>query len=152
VTPFTVNFTLQGKYLPQLGCAGRRVRLRELSLGGHLNADYNESELAAMLKFMVVLYRRKDLTPSQFAKHLHEIHGPLARKLPGLRRYVQNYPASDPKRKAPAWDAIVELYWDDRAAMEAAWKSPEGAASDADLPLFVDMERTSWSVVKEVEG
>jgi len=103
-----------------------------------------------MLKFMVVLYRRKDLTPSQFAKHLSEIHGPLARKLPGLRKYVQNYPASDPNRKAPPWDAIVELYWDDRATMEAAWASPEGAASDADLPLFVDTERTSWSVVEEV--
>jgi hypothetical protein len=35
--------------------------------------------------------------------------------------------------------------------MEAAWRSPEGAASDADLPLFVDMERTSWSVVEAFE-
>ena len=104
-----------------------------------------------MLKFMVMLYRRKDLSPSQFAKHLREIHGPLARKLPGLRKYVQNYPVQDAKRNPPAWDAIVELYWDDRDAMEAAWRSPEGAASDADLPLFVDMERTSWSVVEEVE-
>lgn len=104
-----------------------------------------------MLKFMVVLCRRKDLSPSQFAKHLREIHGPLARKLPGLRKYVQNYPSADPRRNAPTWDAIVELYWDDRVAMEAAWESPEGAASDADLPLFVDMERTSWSVVEEVE-
>ena len=103
-----------------------------------------------MLKFMVVLFRRKDLTKSQFDRHLREIHGPLARKLPGLRKYVQNYPVADEKRSFPAWDAIVELYWDDGDAMEAAWKSPEGAASDADLPLFVDMERTSWSVVEEV--
>lgn len=104
-----------------------------------------------MLKFMVVLCRRKDLSSADFAKHLREVHGPLARRLPGLRKYVQNYPAADPTRKAPAWDAIVELYWEDRAAMEAAWRSPEGAASDADLPLFVDMERTSWSVVEAFE-
>jgi uncharacterized protein (TIGR02118 family) len=103
-----------------------------------------------MLKFMVVLYRRKDLSSSQFARHLREIHGPLARKLPGLRKYVQNYPVADEKRNTPTWDAIVELYWDNRATMEAAWESPEGAASDADLPLFVDMERVSWSVVEEV--
>lgn len=103
-----------------------------------------------MLKFMVVLQRRQAMTAAEFVKHLREVHGSLARKLPGLRKYVQNYPAADPTRKA-AWDAIVELYWDDRTAMEAAWQSPEGAASDADLPLFVDMERTSWSVVEAFE-
>jgi uncharacterized protein (TIGR02118 family) len=104
-----------------------------------------------MLKFMVVLYRREGMTIAEFALHLRDVHGPLARKLPGLRKYVQNYPVADTKRDTPAWDAIVELYWDNRAAMEAAWESPEGAASDADLPLFVEMERTSWSVVEEVE-
>lgn len=102
-----------------------------------------------MLKFMVVLYRRRGISSKEFRKHLCDIHGPLARRLPGLRKYVQNYPAQDTKRTAPPWDAVVELYWDDRDAMEAAWKSPEGAASDADLPLFVDMERTSWAVVEE---
>lgn len=104
-----------------------------------------------MLKFMVVLYRRKGMSSAEFEKHLRSVHGPLARKLPGLRKYVQNYPAADPKRMPPPWDAIVELYWGDWVAMEAAWDSPEGAASDADLPLFADMEHTSWSVVKEVE-
>jgi uncharacterized protein (TIGR02118 family) len=105
-----------------------------------------------MLKFMVVLQRRQGMSAAEFVKHLREVHGPLARRLPDLRKYVQNYPAADPARKAPAWDAIVELYWDDRTTMEAAWRSPEGAASDADLSLFVDMERTSWSVVEEIEG
>lgn len=105
-----------------------------------------------MLKFMVVLYRRKGMSSAEFERHLRDIHGPLARKLPGLRKYVQNYPAADLTRRAPAWDAIVELYWDNATAMEEAWASPEGAASDADLPLFVDMERTSWSVVVEVQG
>ena len=105
-----------------------------------------------MLKFMVVLYRRKDMTEAGFRTHLRDIHGPLAMKLPGLRRYIQDYPADDGKRKAPAWDAIVELYWDVWAAMEKAWASPEGAASDADLEMFVDLERTAWSVVEPLEG
>jgi hypothetical protein len=34
--------------------------------------------------------------------------------------------------------------------MEAAWASPQGKASDADLPLFVDLTRTTWSVVEEI--
>ena len=45
---------------------------------------------------------------------------------------------------------IVELYFDDRDAMEAAWASPEGSASDADLPAFAALTRTTWSVVEEV--
>jgi uncharacterized protein (TIGR02118 family) len=103
-----------------------------------------------MLKFAVVIYRRKGLTRAEFRRHLEEIHGPLVLRLPGLRKYTQNYVSDDPKRKAPGWDAIVELWFDDQASMEAAWASAQGAASDADLPAFTDLTRTSWSVVEEV--
>jgi uncharacterized protein (TIGR02118 family) len=103
-----------------------------------------------MLKFMVVLVRRRDLTPEQFRQHLEHIHAPLANALPGLRHYRQNHVVPDPKRKHPDWDAIVELYFDDWKSMEAAWASPQGAASDADLPTFADVSRTTWSVVEEV--
>ena len=103
-----------------------------------------------MLKFMVVICRRPDLTREQFRRHLQEIHGPLAKNLPGLRKYVQNIVRDDAKRKSPGWDAVVELYFDDWTSMEAAWASPQGAASDADLPAFADLTRTTWSVVDEV--
>ena len=103
-----------------------------------------------MLKFMVVLYRRPDLTGEQFRRHLEQVHAPLAKNLPGLKHYEQNHVVPDPKRKSPGWDAIVELYFDDRAAMEAAWASPQGAASDTDLPAFADLTRTTWSVVEEI--
>jgi uncharacterized protein (TIGR02118 family) len=103
-----------------------------------------------MLKFMVVLYRRPDLTPERFRHHLEEIHAPLAKALPGLRHYKQNQVLADPKRKHPEWDAIIELYFDDRESMEDAWSSPQGKASDADLPAFADLSRTTWSVVEEL--
>jgi uncharacterized protein (TIGR02118 family) len=103
-----------------------------------------------MVKFMVVIHKRQGMTPEDFRRHLQEVHGPLAKQLPGLRKNVQNYACVDPKRKPPGWDAIVELYFDDWPAMEAAWASPQGAASDADLPLFADMRLTTWSAVEEV--
>ena len=103
-----------------------------------------------MLKFMVVLYRREDLTYDRFRRHLEQIHAPLAKKLPGLKKYIQNHRVDDPKRTHPGWDAIIELYFEDWQAMEAAWASAQGAASDADLPLFADLNRTTWSVVEEV--
>ena len=103
-----------------------------------------------MIKFMVVLYRRPDFTSDQFRRHLTNVHAPLAKALPGLREYRHNHVCDDPKRKHPGWDAIVELYFDNRQSMEAAWASPHGAASDADLPLFANLSRTSWSIVEEV--
>jgi uncharacterized protein (TIGR02118 family) len=105
-----------------------------------------------MLKFMVVICKRKDMSSEDFRRHLTEVHGPLAKKLPGLRKYVQNHVRLDPKRNPPCWDAVIELYFDDWESMEAAWASPEGAASDADLPLFADLPRTTWSVVDEITG
>jgi uncharacterized protein (TIGR02118 family) len=99
---------------------------------------------------MVVIYRRPDLTSEQFRRHLAEVHAALAKNLPGVRKYAQNYPIADPKRKAPQWSAIVELYFDSWDAMEAAWATPQGAASDADLSAFADLSRTAWSVVEEI--
>jgi uncharacterized protein (TIGR02118 family) len=72
-----------------------------------------------MLNFMVVLYKRPELTQEAFRRHLQEIHRPLAKNLPGLRKYIQNSVVADPKR-TPAWDAVIELYFADWASMESA--------------------------------
>ena len=103
-----------------------------------------------MLKFMVVLFRRPDLPADQFRRHLEDVHTPLAKALPGLKRYRQNYAVADPARRHPGWDAIVELYFESYEAMQAAWASSQGAASDADLQWFADLSRTTWSVVEEI--
>ena len=103
-----------------------------------------------MLKFMVVLYRRPDMTQAQFRRYMGDVHGPLAVKIPGLRKYTQNYSCNDPKRN-PGWDCIVELYFDNWGSMEAAWSSPEGKASTDDLPHFADLTRSTWSAMEEVK-
>jgi uncharacterized protein (TIGR02118 family) len=100
-----------------------------------------------MIKFMVVLYRRPDLGESEFQAFLRDVHGPMAEAMPNLLHYTQNFVAPDPTRKHPGWDAIIELFWADREAMEAAWASPEGQAATADLAEFADLSKTTWSVV-----
>jgi uncharacterized protein (TIGR02118 family) len=102
-----------------------------------------------MIKFVVVLYRRPDLTVEQFRDNLRHVHGPMAERIPGLRRYVQNHVVSDTTRVHPGWDAVVELWWDDREAMERGWASPEGRQATAHLADFVDLSRTTWSIVQE---
>ncbi len=34
--------------------------------------------------------------------------------------------------------------------MEAAWASPEGKAATGDLEAFVNLSRTTWSIVEEI--
>ena len=102
-----------------------------------------------MLKFMVVLHKKPELSEAEFHRFLRDVHGPMALKIPGLRKYIQNHVSPDPTRKHPGWDAIVELYFDDWKSMEAAWATPEGQAATADVKEFADLSRTSWSVVEE---
>ncbi len=102
-----------------------------------------------MLKFMVVLYKKAEMSETEFHNFLRDVHGPMALKIPGLRRYVQNHVLADPQRKVPGWNAIVELYFDDRESMEAAWATREGEQATADVGVFADLERSTWSVVQE---
>ena len=104
-----------------------------------------------MLKFMVVLYKKPEMSEKDFHRFLREVHGPMALKIPGLRRYVQNHVVEDAKRKHPGWSAIVELYFDDWSTMEAAWATPEGEAATADVGEFADLSLSRWSVVEEQE-
>src|SRR5215813_11583809 len=102
-----------------------------------------------MLKFVVVLYRRPDLSVEQFRRILRSEHAAMAERIPGLRKYVQNHVVPDETRRHPGWDAVVELSWDDWPSMEAAWRTPEGQRSTAHLSEFVDLSRSTWSVVDE---
>jgi uncharacterized protein (TIGR02118 family) len=104
-----------------------------------------------MLKFMVVLYKKPAMSEEEFHRFLRKVHGPMALKIPGLRRYKQNHVVEDRKRKHPGWSAIVELFFEDWDAMEAAWATPEGEAATADVAEFADLSRTTWSVVEEEE-
>jgi uncharacterized protein (TIGR02118 family) len=103
-----------------------------------------------VLKFVVVLSKRPDFTEENFRTFFREVHRPLALKIPGLLRHVVNFPIAHATRNHPGWDAIVELYFEGREAMEAAWQSPEGIAATKDLEEFADLSRSSWSIV-EVE-
>jgi uncharacterized protein (TIGR02118 family) len=102
-----------------------------------------------MLKFIVVLARREGMSATEFERYFKEVHEPLAKQIPGLRRYVQNFVVDDATRKRPAWDAVIEFYFDDRASMESAWASAQGRASTEDLAAFADLGKSAWSVVEE---
>ncbi|MDX8479681.1 EthD family reductase [Mesorhizobium sp. VK24D] len=84
---------------------------------------------------MVVIYPTpKDV--EAFDRHYFEIHVPLAKKIPGLRKYeVSDGPIATPVGSFNV-HRIGTLYFDDLAAIEKAFASPEGRAAGADRRLF----------------
>jgi uncharacterized protein (TIGR02118 family) len=102
-----------------------------------------------VLKFVVVCHRRRDWSRVEFQDYFRQVHGLLALAIPGLRRYVQSFVQPEARRDPP-WDAVVELWFDDRAAMEAGWASEAGQRATADNANCLDLERTAWAVVDEI--
>jgi uncharacterized protein (TIGR02118 family) len=99
-----------------------------------------------MLKLLVFIRRRDDLSPEAFERHLRETHAPLVARLPGLRRLVLNRVQPDPTGAAPPWSLIAEDWFDGPEALQAALASPEGQAVQADAPNFLDQDALQFLV------
>lgn len=80
-------------------------------------------------RFLVIWELPKD--PEAFDRHYREIHIPLALKLPGLLRYTVSR-SQTPVRGDPPY-IVGELEWSDLDALRAAFASPEGRATAADV-------------------
>jgi uncharacterized protein (TIGR02118 family) len=87
-----------------------------------------------MVKVIVLMPRRGDMSREDFQQYLRQTHLPLAAKAPGLRRLVVNWVPTDPKGAPPGYDAVVEDWFDDGVSMDAALASPELQAVVADEP------------------
>ena len=103
-----------------------------------------------MVKLVVVCYRREGWSRERFRQYFREVHGPLATAIPHVARYVQNFVEPDEIEGDPPWDAVIEFWFADRAAYDAAWASPEGQRAAGDTPNCMDMTRTAWGLVDEV--
>ena len=44
-----------------------------------------------MIKFTIILRRRKDLTHEQFVEHHRNVHAPLFRSIPEVQQHVRRY-------------------------------------------------------------
>src|SRR5260370_42074569 len=88
---------------------------------------------------MVVIYR----TPKNveaFDRHYFEIHVPLAKKIPGLRKYeVNDGPIATPVGTSNV-HLMGTLHFDDLAAFGKALASPEGQSAGSDRLLFAPGE------------
>ena len=68
--------------------------------------------------------------PEAFDRHYREVHIPLGRRLPGLRRYAVGRDVA--AVRGARYYLIAELEWDTMEELHAAFASPEGRATAAD--------------------
>jgi len=75
--------------------------------------------------------------PEAFDRHYREVHIPLGRRLPGLRRYAVGRDVVA-VRSAPYY-LVAELEWDTMEELRAAFASPEGRATAADAARLQEL-------------
>lgn len=109
-----------------------------------------------MLKLIMCVKRRADLTAEEFDRYWRENHARLVTKHAetlGIRRYIQTVPYANTSaqealrqtRNAPQvdYDGCAELWWDDMVSHLAARKTEEGLLAlrelIADERQFVDL-------------
>jgi len=117
-----------------------------------------------VIKLVYVITRRADLSPAQFYDHWLNSHAPLVAAQAGplrLRKYVQSHlfddPANEGMRAArgmlPPVDGVTEVWWDSFADMQAAYATPEGAASgrilSEDEARFIDFSKSQVFLTQE---
>jgi len=84
---------------------------------------------------MIVIYR----TPADldaFERHYFGTHVPLAKKIPGLRKYEVSHGPVTAMAGSPDVHMIGTLYFDDMDAIQRAFASPEGRAAAADRQTY----------------
>ena len=106
-----------------------------------------------MVKIILGVKRKADITHEEFRKYYLEVHAPMdIELLPklGCRRLVHSYCAPTPLGEAE-YDALVELWFDDMAGVDKLGNSNESRVLGEDakkvsddskmLMLFADEER-----------
>jgi len=89
--------------------------------------------------------RRPGMSLTDFHHHYKEVHGPIARLLPGLIEYRQ-YPIrsaglGDVHFKASSgFDGLSIYIFESTEAAEAAWHSPQNVPVQADTLQFIDLD------------
>jgi uncharacterized protein (TIGR02118 family) len=93
---------------------------------------------ATFVKNYELVTRRAGMDRAEFDRYWAEVHGPLAAKIPTIRRYVQAHlsPGTREAGTAP-YDGLAITWFDDVAAMRAGAATEAYARTRADEPNFL---------------
>jgi uncharacterized protein (TIGR02118 family) len=90
-----------------------------------------------MFTVTFVLDEKPGMERGEALAYWRDTHGPIAGKIPGVRRYVQQHALGAPEGEPP-FLGVASIYFDDQAAFATAAASPEFAAAIEDVANFAD--------------
>jgi uncharacterized protein (TIGR02118 family) len=100
---------------------------------GEENVIIDGAKTPTMVNAIFMVCRKPGLDHRDFFQHWSEVQVPLASRLPGLRRYIQCPVTLESfKRGTTTHDGWSEFWFDDYAAFQRAYHSPEWAAMEED--------------------
>jgi uncharacterized protein (TIGR02118 family) len=102
-----------------------------------------------MFTVLFVMYPGTALGREEALRYWAETHGPIAAKVPGVRRYVQLHAVAGPDGDPP-FLGTATIDFDDEAAFHAAAGTPEMEAAVQDVANFADPERLPSAFVQPV--
>jgi uncharacterized protein (TIGR02118 family) len=102
-----------------------------------------------MQKLAFIVQLREDMSREEALRYWREVHGPIASKIPGLTKYVQNHATAAPQGDLQ-FGGIAELWFESQEALQSAMASPEWQATMADAANFMALEKSWPALVDEV--
>ena len=84
---------------------------------------------------LMVMYG-KPTDAAAFDRYYADVHTPLTHKIPGLRKFETSAGDIGTPQGPSDYHLIAILHFDDLAAIQSAFASPEGKAAAADLANF----------------
>lgn len=126
---------IKERHLPRAAATNPLFRLGTRAL--RLLFDTLETPgLIAMVAIMYAkVYAKEGMTREQFAGYWLEKHAPLAKKMPGLRKYVIDIvQATDGEE--PGYQGTAELRFNSLGDLQKAFASPEGKKAVDDVKNF----------------
>jgi len=119
-----------------------------------------------MIKFVMCLTRRPDMSREDFKDYWMNQHGPFFMSnadVMGAKKYVQSHTLDTPlneglrtsRNMLPEYDGVAEVWFESEQALMEGMSSPEGqklgAALLEDEGNFIDHSKSSAFIVEEHE-
>jgi uncharacterized protein (TIGR02118 family) len=106
---------------------------------------------SGMAKMIYFLTRKNGLSVEEFQDYWATRHGPLAAKVPGVRRYVQSHLRKSAYHagRNPRYDGVAETWFDDFDALRASADTQEYRAVRADEANFLAPDTVRFIIAGE---
>jgi uncharacterized protein (TIGR02118 family) len=155
-TVFQSKEYLEGAYRDEPNFVDIKSALRLRTEDHMILAGAPIAQNERLIKRLSFVKRKPGMSPQEFFRYWQDVHGPIASKLPGLRRYLQCHNVmSSYDGQEPRFDGVAQLWFSDVAALNNAFSSqvyleeaqPDGQkfiAADGVMSLLIEENRVIW--------